>query len=88
VVVEFPAGLVDAEEDAAEAAVREMKEETGFEVTKEDIVHIGPMTGADPGRYSSNSYVSPFYTSQNILVRSDSNYYEASYHFHIPSTFP
>ena len=49
IVVEFPAGLVDAEEDAAQAAVRELKEETGFDATLGDVVHVGPMTGADPG---------------------------------------
>jgi len=53
IVVEFPAGLVDADEDAAEAAIRELKEETGFEATLKDVVHVGPMTGADPGLTSS-----------------------------------
>jgi len=53
VVVEFPAGLVDANESAADAAVRELKEETGFDATKEDVAHVGPMTGADPGLTAS-----------------------------------
>lgn len=30
VVIEIPAGLVDAGESAAESAVRELKEETGY----------------------------------------------------------
>lgn len=30
VTIEIPAGLVDAGEDAAESAVRELKEETGY----------------------------------------------------------
>jgi len=53
VVVEFPAGLVDAEESAANAAVRELKEETGFEATMDDVKYVGPMTGADPGLTAS-----------------------------------
>lgn len=58
IVVEFPAGLVDAEEDAAAAAIRELKEETGFEAKIEDVKFVGPMTGADPGESLTYIYLS------------------------------
>lgn len=36
-VIEFPAGLIDPGENAAEAALRELREETGFEGTIDSI---------------------------------------------------
>jgi len=49
--VEWPAGLVDAGETAEEAAVRELKEETGYECT---VVSVTPVLAADPGMTSAN----------------------------------
>jgi len=53
IVVEFPASLVDKEESSEQAAVHELREETGFEVTLKDVIHVGPMTGADLGLTAS-----------------------------------
>lgn len=50
--VEWPAGLVDAEETAEQAARREFKEETGYEVTR--ILSVSPAQAADPGLTNAN----------------------------------
>jgi ADP-ribose pyrophosphatase len=44
--VEWPAGLVDEHETPEEAAVREMREETGYEGK---ILESGPVVASDPG---------------------------------------
>ncbi|KAI1618816.1 NUDIX hydrolase domain-like protein [Exophiala viscosa] len=44
--IEWPAGLIDADETPEEAAVREMKEETGYEGR---ILESGPVVSSDPG---------------------------------------
>jgi ADP-ribose pyrophosphatase len=44
--VEWPAGLVDEDETPEEAAVREMKEETGYDAR---ILESGPVVASDPG---------------------------------------
>ncbi|XP_056280692.1 ADP-sugar pyrophosphatase isoform X1 [Pseudoliparis swirei] len=44
--LEFPAGLIDEGESAETAALRELKEETGF---KGEVVGITPVTCLDPG---------------------------------------
>ena len=49
--VEWPAGLIDAEETAEEAAVREFKEETGYECR---VLSISPVQAADPGLSNAN----------------------------------
>lgn len=53
-VIEFPAGLIDDGESPAEAAVRELREETGF---------IGTVTDVLPPSYSS-----PGLTSESIYL--------------------
>lgn len=49
--VEWPAGLVDEDETPEQAAVREFKEETGYECR---VVSISPLQAADPGMTSAN----------------------------------
>lgn len=49
--VEWPAGLVDAQESPAEAAVREFKEETGYDCK---VTSISPPQAADPGMTNAN----------------------------------
>lgn len=49
--VEWPAGLVDANETPEEAAVREFKEETGYECR---VTSVSPLLAADPGLSSAN----------------------------------
>lgn len=51
-VVELPAGLIDANESPEQAAVREMKEETGYTVTK--VISTSPLVCSDPGMTSAN----------------------------------
>lgn len=49
--VEWPAGLIDAEETAEQAAVREFKEETGYDCR---LLSISPVQAADPGMSDAN----------------------------------
>ncbi|KAI1406786.1 NUDIX domain-containing protein [Hypoxylon sp. FL1857] len=49
--VEWPAGLIDAEETAEQAAVREFKEETGYHCR---VLSISPVQAADPGMSDAN----------------------------------
>ena len=44
--VEWPAGLIDEHETVEEAAIREMKEETGYDGR---IINVGPIVASDPG---------------------------------------
>ena len=49
--IEWPAGLIDADETAEQAAVREFKEETGHDCK---VVSISPVQSADPGMSNAN----------------------------------
>lgn len=49
--VEWPAGLIDEKESPEEAAVREFKEETGYECK---VLSVTPVLAADPGLSSAN----------------------------------
>lgn len=47
--LEFPAGLVDAGEDCAQAAIRELHEETGYLANTNSVVSISPPLSTEPG---------------------------------------
>lgn len=49
--VEWPAGLIDADETAEQAAVREFREETGHECR---VLSVSPPQAADPGMTNAN----------------------------------
>lgn len=51
ICVEFPAGLIDAGETPEEAAIRELKEETGY---SGKVVDISPTIVSDPGMTTAN----------------------------------
>jgi len=51
ITVEWPAGLVDKDEGAEEAAVRELREETGY-VGK--VLSVSPTVASDPGMTTAN----------------------------------
>jgi ADP-ribose pyrophosphatase len=51
ITVEWPAGLIDEGESVEEAAVRELREETGYEGK---VLGISPTIAADPGMSSAN----------------------------------
>jgi 8-oxo-dGTP pyrophosphatase MutT (NUDIX family) len=53
VVIEIPAGLVDAGETAEQAAVRELKEETGY---------VGVVSESSPIMFNGNSFLASFLT--------------------------
>lgn len=45
-VIEFPAGLIDADESAADTALRELEEETGYTCR---VIDVGPAVYSSPG---------------------------------------
>lgn len=47
-ILELPAGYLDEGEDAVQAAIREMKEETGYTVRPEDVIGSSPELCAAP----------------------------------------
>lgn len=54
-VLEFPAGLIDPNEDAKETVLRELLEETGYYATIEDIEYVSSPITPDPGLSDSCS---------------------------------
>ena len=55
-VLEFPAGLVDPEDnDVALTAIRELKEETGYTASIEDVIEVSPRVCIDPWKSTESS---------------------------------
>ncbi|KAG1804241.1 NUDIX hydrolase domain-like protein [Suillus subaureus] len=54
IVIELPAGLVDAGETAEAAAIRELKEETGYEADVTTEPESSPIVVSDPGMTNAN----------------------------------
>ncbi|KAH7889878.1 NUDIX hydrolase domain-like protein [Phlebopus sp. FC_14] len=52
IIVELPAGLVDEDETAEDAAIRELEEETGYKAEK--VVESSPIIVCDPGMSNAN----------------------------------
>ncbi|KAG9335617.1 hypothetical protein JZ751_004382 [Albula glossodonta] len=52
--LELPAGLIDGSESAEEAALRELKEETGY---KGEVAGVTPVTCLDPGLSNSSTHI-------------------------------
>lgn len=48
-VIEFPAGLIDPNEDARKTVIRELLEETGYHATLDDIEFVSPPIAPEPG---------------------------------------
>ena len=72
-VLEFPAGLIDAGEDAATAAVRELGEETGYEGK---VTAVLPPGNSSPGMSGE--------TITLVSMEIDGNYYKD----HAPAAHP
>jgi ADP-ribose pyrophosphatase len=49
--IEWPAGLVDADESVEEAAIRELREETGYSGR---VLSVSPTIASDPGMTTAN----------------------------------
>ncbi|CAG9463794.1 unnamed protein product [Pedinophyceae sp. YPF-701] len=69
VCLELPAGLVDANESAEDAGLRELREETGYVAHASDTVAASPVTPNDPGLTDANMRL----VVADLDARSDAN---------------
>lgn len=63
--VQLPAGLIDEDETAADAAVRELKEETGYAGT---VGRTSSICFSDPGLTNANMQVHRFHMSMECRI--------------------
>lgn len=63
-LLEFPAGLIDPGENAAATAIRELREETGFEG---EVIKVLPESFSSPGMSCEKMFV--------VMMRVDGNQY-------------
>ena len=75
--IEFPCGTCEPGESALSTAVREFKEETGIQVSAEDVIHLGDFN-PNPAYFNNKMHVFVYKskdlkkdTTNNVLVKID-----------------
>ena len=61
--VEFPCGMVENHEDPRDAAVRELQEETGYTVNRDDLIYLGSFA-ANPAFMTNHMHY--FFINLNV----------------------